>query len=624
MTGWERLAADRATLPTQDVPWALASAAAFDGEIASFPQGPPGERDAIAPLERRAGRLSLLGAEMYEPCDLLAASEDALAALAEDLVADGTGLVLGRIPSGSGTVAALRAAVGGKGLVRVDEGTGHPQIELDERWEEPGGGLSSSRRSALRRSRRKAEKVAAVEIDLLAPTVEEVPELLDLAFAIEARSWKGEAGTALLQDPPRAAFIRRYAEETARRGTLRLQFLRLGEEAVAMQIGVEWKEQLWLLKIGYDQAHSSASPGQILLAESVADAARRGLRSYQLLGEAAEWTRAWTEDEHRCVAVRVYPASARGAVALAGDARVVLGRQARHRLGELRTASGDRAASRYVAGPELADALREERRYAAAGYLTTVGFWGTGSTPAKEAARQCLDAAAALPEGGELSIKLHALGGDGPVVDELLDRCLERGLGLHLDALWPETAGPSLDAALRLVERAPGAVGCTLPGRWRRSVEDAARIAGSGLKVRVVKSEWADPAAPDRDPVEGCLEVVDALAGAVARVEIATQDPRLVPRALDRLAAAGTPRELQVLHAMNGRRVIAFARGRDVPVRVYVPYGHGRVPYDTGKVLRSTSVAARVAIDVTPLRPWMSRRGLLLGARPGGRSPVSS
>jgi len=135
------------------------------------------------------------------------------------------------------------------------------------------------------------------------------------------------------------------------------------------------------------------------------------------------------------------------------------------------------------------------------------------------------------------------------------------------------------------------------------------------LKVRVVKSEWADPAEPKRDAVGGYLEVVEALAGKVPRVAVATHDPALAPLAFGRLAASTTAVELQVLYATNGRRVIAAARDRGVPVRIYIPYGNGRVPYATGELFRRPSVAARVAFDVTPLRPLLSRRRLLLGDR---------
>jgi CelD/BcsL family acetyltransferase involved in cellulose biosynthesis len=615
VAGWEALAAGHATLPTQDLPWALASVDAFGGQPSLFPAERAAALEAIAPVVRQGGHLALFGHEMYEPNDLLGVSAGAVAELAARLVADRTALVLSRIPADSGTPVALSEAVGRRGLVRVAPMTAHPEIELDERWQELGGGLSSSRRSALRRSRRRAEKVGEVSVELLAPHVDEVPALLDQAFAIEARSWKGEAGTALAQDAPRAAFIRRYAIETAARGTLRLQFLKFGDEWVAMQIGVEWKEQLWLLKIGYDAAHSVASPGQLLLAESIADAARRGLRGYQLLGEAAAWTRVWSSGERASVTVRVYPASTSGAIAFVGDARTVLERGARRGLGEARRSTAEKVSSRYLAGPALADAVATEAGYAAAGYRTTVGFWGDADTSPKEVRGEYFDAAAALPPGSELAIKLPALGSDKGCLDELLDRCVERGLGLHLDALAPEAATASLEMALHLHERAPGVVGCTLTGRWRRSPDDARLLAGSGLNIRVVKSEWPDPGDPRRDAVAGYREVIERLAGAAGRVEVATHDAPLAAAALDRLAGTSTEHELQVLHATNGRRAVRAARRRGVPVRVYVPYGVGRVPYPTGGLVRHPAVAAKVGFDLLPVRPLLSRRLVLLGDR---------
>jgi CelD/BcsL family acetyltransferase involved in cellulose biosynthesis len=334
--GWERLAAEHAVLPTQDLPWALASLDAFGGEPARLAHGPPDAPSAIAPMTRRGRRLELNGGEMFEPGELLVDSPDSLVALTSRLVRDGAPLLLTRIPPGSPTITALRRAIGSRGAVHVRAGVGYPSIELDDRWREPGGGLSASRRSSLRRASRKAEHSGGISVALLSPTVEELPALLDEAFAIEARSWKGAIGTALVHDRRRARFVRRYAEETARRGTLRVQFLRIGDEAVAMQIAVEWKEQIWLLKIGYDEAHAAASPGQLLLAQSIADAARRGLRNYQLLGTAADWTRVWTTDEQACVTVRAYPATLRSAVELAAEA----GRLARSRVSRRRAARG--------------------------------------------------------------------------------------------------------------------------------------------------------------------------------------------------------------------------------------------------------------------------------------------
>jgi CelD/BcsL family acetyltransferase involved in cellulose biosynthesis len=213
----------------------------------------------------------------------------------------------------------LRDALGRRGLMRVHPGVGHPVIHLDDRWREPGGGLSPSRRSALRRSRRRAQSLGDVSVQLLAPTPDELEPLLVEAIEVERRSWKGAAGTALAHDGPRNRFVRRYAREMAARGRLRMQFLRIGGAAAAMHIAVEWSDRLWLVKIGYDPDYSSVSPGQILLAHSIADGAQRGLRDYHLLGFTEEWTQAWTSDEEPCVTIDAYPATRRGFVALTDD-----------------------------------------------------------------------------------------------------------------------------------------------------------------------------------------------------------------------------------------------------------------------------------------------------------------
>jgi hypothetical protein len=596
--GWEELARESGTLPTQDAPWSVAGLESFGGAAAIVSCGDPSAPDAIAPLVYLGGWLQLVGAEQTgEPADLLARSPDALGDLTERLARDGRPLFLPRIPAGSPTLAALRAAVGKRGLLRIGEGSGHPTIQLGDDWAEPGGGLSSSRRSALRRSRRKAEKSGDLAISLLAPAPDEVDPLLDEAFAVEARSWKGAEGTALLQSPVLAGFIRRYAAAMATRGALRVQLLHLGDQPVAMQIGVEWRNRLWLLKIGYDESFAAMSPGQILLAESVADATKRGLERYELLGTAAPWTDVWTKDVNPTVCAMVYPANGRGAARLARAAAGHARQVGRERARSTFHAAQHAAESRYVAGPELADALREQDRCAAAGYRTVIGHWGADASPGPEVTAGCFAAADVQPPGSQLAIKLPALRADAVTLDDLLARCAARDVGLHLDALAPDTAAEALDEAVRLSGATPGVVGCTLPGRWPRSVADAEVVAAHPLRVRVVKGEWEDPDDPGRDPRAGYLEVVDALAGSATHVEIATQDAELATTALERLLAAGRSCELQVLYAMNSRAAVRAARRLGVPVRVYIPYGNGRVPYE---VERDPRTIARLAFDLLP------------------------
>ena len=318
LVGWELLAESSAQLPTQCPMWAQACAATLPDPPRIVVRGGLQTVQAVAPLAWRNGHLELLGtAQVPEPTDLLASSPEALADLVETVIGARRALHLRRLPADSATIAALTRAVGRRGIVLARRTVGFPTVTLSESWQEPGGGLSSRRRSDLRRARRRAEAMGDVEFELLSPASHEVPALLELAYAIEARSWKAREGRALAHVSWLARFFTTYATAAAERGELRVQFLRIGGTAVAMQLGVEWKRSCWLFKIGYDESYSTASPGQLLLAESIADAARSGLRTYELLGQQAIWTDVWTRDVSPCAMVLVYPLGMSSGAALA-------------------------------------------------------------------------------------------------------------------------------------------------------------------------------------------------------------------------------------------------------------------------------------------------------------------
>lgn len=601
---WEQLAITFGLLPTQDASWATAGFSTLPGAPQVVEVREQGELVALAPLVRRGSGLELAGArELGEPTDLLATNEESLDELAEAMVATGMPVELARIPADSATIAALRRAVRHRGSVRVFEGVGNPRIALDERWAEPGGGLSSSRRSALRRSRRKAEKLGEIEIELLSPGPDEVEDLLDEAFAVEARSWKQVEGTAVEANPLMRDFFYRYAAILAERDQLRIEFLRLDGRAIAMQLGSCWRNSHWLFKIGYDQSYSTASPGQILLAESIAAAARDGMEAYELLGSQAAWTDVWTKDVQACVRVVVLPWRPRSAILVSSIAGRAAAKRARRIANESLHDLAVRARSRYSAGTELEAALAEEKHYADHGFPTTVGYWNAPGDAPETVLKEAMASAAALPAGSEVAIKLAPMGGDGEHLDELLALCLERELTLHIDAVGSDSASSAQAAAVRLARLHPGKVGCALPGRWVRSPADAGRLRDEPLRIRVVKGEFPDQESAELDHREGFLEVVDLLAGHECHVEVATQDAPLAKASLEALLAKESSCEMQVLHGMNSRAAVAVARELNVPVRVYIPYGNSRVPYRRAELVRSPRLLGSLARDLLPLGP---------------------
>lgn len=254
----------------------------------------------------------------------------------------------------------------------------------------------------------------------------------------------------------------------------------------------------------------------------------------------------------------------------------------------------------YVPGGELGDALVVTRRAAAAQMACTLGYFhsaGDSPTVVAEACRATVDAVADLAPKGYLSLKAPAFGYDFPMMAPVLASARDRGILVHFDSHEHSTAEPTLACVLQAVGLG-GAIGLTVPGRWRRSPDDAVRLAGLGLRLRVVKGEWADPGAPDRDARQGFLEVVEALAGQGGEVAVASHDAGLVRECLSRLRRAGTTCEVELLHGLPRRQVLAVAREFAVPVRLYVPFGIAWRPYALGKVAENPRMLAWFARDL--------------------------
>ena len=270
-----------------------------------------------------------------------------------------------------------------------------------------------------------------------------------------------------------------------------------------------------------------------------------------------------------------------------------------------------RRVSAYVAGPGLDDALDVGRRLAAGGLACVVGYTAPADEPPRRVADTHLAALERLAaEGidGEVSVKLSALRFDPGLLAELntAAAAARAPRALHVDALGPETVDDTWALLEGLEDRDP--VGTTLPGRWRRSVDDARRAVDLGLRVRVVKGQWADTAEPDVDPADGMLRVVDRLRDSTRRVAVATHDVPLLAEALSRLRTAEVPCAVELFLGLPFAAPLRLARRLGVPVRVYVPYGAGGAPYDAAALTRN------------PAATWWLLQDVILGKEKTWRS----
>jgi CelD/BcsL family acetyltransferase involved in cellulose biosynthesis len=322
---WRRLE-ESASLPTQSHAFASALAGTLlaDAHIDIFFVRERDEVAALLPLCREPGRFArwtMVGAhKVCEPDDALCRTPQAVGRLAEAIVGDGRALDFDRVPAGTELVPALRDALRGKGWLSVRPATPTPTIALDERWKDPPSRFNSGRRSDFRRAARRAGEFGLVSFEILSPGPEAFDALFDEAIAVEMRSWKGEAGTAIAADRAKENCFRHYFRSACEQGSFRIAFMRVEGRAIAMQMALETLGRYWLFKIGFDEEYERCSPGTLLMLHTIGWAAERELEAYELLGNLEPWiARFWTREQHDCVRVRAYPFNARGAVALAAD-----------------------------------------------------------------------------------------------------------------------------------------------------------------------------------------------------------------------------------------------------------------------------------------------------------------
>jgi proline dehydrogenase len=271
----------------------------------------------------------------------------------------------------------------------------------------------------------------------------------------------------------------------------------------------------------------------------------------------------------------------------------------------------ERAAGAYVAGPELSDAIDYAQSVERDGMSSTIAYWNSvGEDPRNvyAAYESAIDAAADAGTRTYVSIKAPALAMSAAFTDALGTRCRDRGIGLHFDSLALEHQAKTFSLIERLVPTGVS-LGCTLPGRFAQSLSDAERAVAHGLRVRVVKGQWEDPA-HKIEPRLGFMAVIDRLAGRAVHVSVATHEPRLAEEALTTLATRGTPAELELLLGLPVHDACRIARRLNVPVRIYIPYGYAWLPYALSAARKDVSVLRWVLKDVVRGRTLRARRRL--------------
>lgn len=274
-----------------------------------------------------------------------------------------------------------------------------------------------------------------------------------------------------------------------------------------------------------------------------------------------------------------------------------------------------RAASRFIAGERLDQAVAAIERLNERGIAATLDHLGENTThaeAAREAAGEVIRALEAIDRAGlraNVSIKLSQI---GLLLDEslcranlelILRRARELGNFIRIDMEDSSLTGKTLETwewARSHGGLGSDHVGIVIQAYLYRSREDICRILDSGGRVRLCKGAYDEPesvAYPQKKDVdanydrlatlllEGALKAGSPQISTDGRTPpvpaVATHDDLRIRHAQEEIRRLGLPKgavEFQMLYGIR-RDMQEQLAGQGYPVRVYVPYGAHWYPY---------------------------------------------
>ena len=262
-----------------------------------------------------------------------------------------------------------------------------------------------------------------------------------------------------------------------------------------------------------------------------------------------------------------------------------------------RSAVGRRLSSRFVAGMTVESALKAAEAINREGIAVTLDSLGESVTDAAHAQasadvyHELLDE---IPRRGlkaNVSVKLTQVGMD---LDPALAERILSGMVVHAERsatfVRIDMEGSAYtEATIAMTERLhaqwPGRVGTVLQAYLRRTAADARRLLGQGIRIRLCKGAYQEPAAiafAEKKAVDqNYSELMILLATSGVFCGLATHDEAIVGRMRRFVEETKLDKgkfEFQMLYGV--RRDLQRKLAKDgYGVRVYLPFGPEWYPY---------------------------------------------
>ncbi len=271
-----------------------------------------------------------------------------------------------------------------------------------------------------------------------------------------------------------------------------------------------------------------------------------------------------------------------------------------------------RAASRFIAGETIADAINAVRQLNAAGIHASLDHLGENTLDLGDVDRATDEIISILEEidrsgiQSNVSIKLSQI---GLMIDEklcqqnlekILDRAKSLGNFIRVDMEDSSTTERAIQAVRLAFHHGFDNVGVVIQSYLRRSEKDVADLVAQPVRIRLVKGAYQEPASvayPSKADVDAnydrlCRMMLEgAMTAGAPRASldgrtpplaaIATHDSRRIAYAQQQIEKIGLPRdaaEFQMIYGIHRELQVKLAAA-GYPMRVYVPYGTQWYPY---------------------------------------------
>ena len=166
--------------------------------------------------------------------------------------------------------------------------------------------LSPMTRRDARTKEKRLAGLGEVTFEALGLDASVTDEALEEAFELEASGWKGREGSPISADPTTKRFYESLFRYGASRHEMVLFVVKLDGRIVAFDLDTRDNGRIDLLKTGYDESLSKASPGNVLRWRILESEAKRGEIDAYHLGRPSSWKMRWATKVSDIGTLRLY------------------------------------------------------------------------------------------------------------------------------------------------------------------------------------------------------------------------------------------------------------------------------------------------------------------------------